>query len=217
MDAEETLVCLKECGALLDGDHFVYVTGDHGSGWVSKDDLFPHPRKTDRLATLLAERVRGWGAEMVCGPATGGLILAQWVARCLDLDAVYCEHDDTRPDGRALRGRFALRRGFDRRVAGRRVLVVDDVVNTGHSLREAAEAVRAAGGTVAGAACLVSRGNVGAEEMGVERYEYLLEVKIPSWPAEECPLCRDGVPINTRYAHGADFVAQQELGAARPT
>src|SRR5262249_11151277 len=117
-------------------------------------------------------------------------------------------------EGQALRGRFVLRRGYDRLAAGKRVLVVDDIVNTGLSLRQTAEAVRGAGGQVVGAACLVSRGNVVGGGLGVARYVYLLEYRIPAWPAADCELCRAGVPINTRYAHGREYLARQAQGRA---
>jgi orotate phosphoribosyltransferase len=120
--------------------------------------------------------------------------------------SIFAEHDPA-PQGTALRGPFALRRGYDRLVCGKRVLVVDDIVNTGLSLRQTAEAVRQAGGQVVGAACLVNRGNVDAAGLGVDRFEYLLEYKIPAWPASECKLCQAGVPINSRYAHGREYLA----------
>ena len=94
-------------------------------------------------------------------------------------------------------------------MSGKRVLVVDDIVNTGLSLRQTAEAVRGAGGEVVGATCLVSRGNVDAAGLGVGRFAYLLEYRIPAWPASVCQLCRTGVPINTRYAHGREYLARQ--------
>ena len=125
--------------------------------------------------------------------------------------SVFTEHDTAATAG-ALRGRFVLRRGYDRVVSGKRVLVVDDIVNTGLSLRQTAEAVRGASGHVVGAACLVSRGNVDAGGLGVDRFAFLLEYKIPAWPAPGCTLCQAGVPINTRYAHGAEFLAQQAAG-----
>jgi orotate phosphoribosyltransferase len=95
-------------------------------------------------------------------------------------------------------------------VTGKRVFVVDDIVNTGHSIRQTIEAVRGAGGTVVAAGALVNRGNVGAKEIGVENLVYLLEYKIPAWPAVDCPLCRDSVPVNTQYAHGKDFLASRQ-------
>jgi orotate phosphoribosyltransferase len=97
-------------------------------------------------------------------------------------------------------------------VCGKRVLVVDDIVNTGLSLRQTGEAVRQAGGQVVGAACLVNRGNIDAAGLGVCRFGYLLEYKIPAWSASECKLCQAGVPINPRYAHGREYL---EAGSKR--
>ena len=102
---------------------------------------------------------------------------------------------------------FLLRRGQDTFVSGRRVLVVDDVVNTGYSIMKAMQAVREAGGEVVGAAAWISRGNVSARDLGVDNYVFLDEVSLPSWPAEGCGLCADGVPVNVTFAHGAEFVA----------
>jgi orotate phosphoribosyltransferase len=156
----------------------------------------------------MANVVRDWDAEVVCGPATGGLIVAEWTAHELGALSVFTEHDMA-PAGASLRGRFVLHRGYDRVVSGKRVLIVDDIVNTGLSLRETGEAVRDAGGQVVGAACLVSRGNVAAAGLGVGRFVYLLEYHIPAWPESACQLCRTGVPINTRHAHGSEYLARQ--------
>src|SRR5262245_17661955 len=130
--AEETLGILTEAHAILENDHFVYISGDHGSGWINKDAIYPHTERIERLCRDMANEVRGWGAEVVCGPATGGLIVAEWTAHELGVLAVFAEHDPE-PQGEALRGRFLLRRGYDQVVSGKRVLVVDDIVNTGLS------------------------------------------------------------------------------------
>jgi len=210
--AEQILV---ESEAILRGDHFVYVTGEHGDGWVAKDAVFPHTDRVDELCGLLAAAVADREYDYVCGPATGGLIVAQWVAHHLRLPAVFAEHAKEEGyvprhagDG-PLRAPFVLRRGYDEAVRGKRVLVVDDVVNTGLSVRETADAVRGAGGEVVTVACLCTRGNAAADDVGSPDFVWLTEVLVPSWPAADCPLCRDGVPVNTQYAHGADFLAQQ--------
>jgi orotate phosphoribosyltransferase len=206
--AAATLALLRDARALLDNDHFVYISGDHGSGWIDKDAIYPHTERVEHLCRDMAGLVRSWGAEVVCGPATGGLIIAEWSAHELGVLSTFTEHDPA-PEGEALRGRFILRRGYDRVVAGKRVLVVDDIVNTGLSLRQTIEAVRGAGGDVIGAACLVSRGNVDAAGLGVSQFVYLLEHLIPAWSASTCRLCQAGVPINTGYAHGREYVASQ--------
>jgi len=204
---EQTFELLLQSRALLEKDHFVYISGDHGSGWIDKDAIYPHTERIEQLSRRLAQLVRDLRLDVVCGPATGGLIIAEWVGHELGILAAFTEHDTPRPG--ELRGRFVLRRGYDHLVAGKRVLVVDDIVNTGHSIRQTIEAVRGAGGTVAAAGTLVNRGNVGAKEIGVEDLVYLLEYKIPAWPAAECPLCRSGVAVNTQYAHGKEYLASQ--------
>lgn len=203
--ADETRSILEAAGAILSDDHFVYISGDHGSGWIDKDVIFVNLAHTARLGQLLSNAVREFGIDIVCGPATGGLIVSQWTGHVLGLPAVFAEHNSPRSPAE-LRGRFALHRGYDRMVKGKNVLVVDDVVNTGHSIRQTVAAVEECGGTVVAAAALVDRGNVDAASLGVKHYLYLLEHDIPSWPAEGCPLCNSGVPINTRYAHGQDFL-----------
>lgn len=203
---QETLRLLQDAHAILENDHFVYVSGDHGSGWIDKNALFPHTDTTELLCRELGKGVKDRGIEVVCGPATGGLIIAEWTAHELGVLSTFTEHEEVHT-GTALRGRFILRRGYDHLVAGKRVLVVDDIVNTGLSIRQTIEAVRRAGGDVVAAGTLVNRGNVDAAGLGVQEFVYLLEYKIPAWPAADCELCKRGVPVNTEYAHGADFLA----------
>lgn len=209
---------LRASNAILRDDHFVYINGDHGEGWISKDAIFPDTERASELCALLADALAAHVFDVVCGPATGGLIVSQWTAHHLGLPSVFAEHGKERGyDPRAaspgpLRPPFLLKRGYDRMVNGRRVLVVDDVVNTGESVAETIQAVRAAGGEVATAAALCSRGNASADDVGCTEFVYLTEVTIPSWPAQSCELCRRGVPVNTEYAHGADFVEAKAAG-----
>jgi orotate phosphoribosyltransferase len=202
----ETLRILTESRAILENDHFVYVSGDHGAGWIDKDAIYPNTEHIEHLCRQLGKCVRDRNVEVVCGPATGGLIIAEWTAHELGVLGIFTEHDPAASPGQP-RGRFVLRRGYDHLVQGRRVLVVDDIVNTGHSIRQTAEAVRRAGGNVVAAGTLVNRGNVGAAGLGVESFVFLLEYHIPAWPAASCRLCQEGMPVNTQYAHGKEFVA----------
>lgn len=115
---------------------------------------------------LLAEETKDVEVEYLCGPATGGLVVAQWTALAAGKQALFAEHAlHHRSD--ELRGQFELRRGYDRCVHCRNLLVVVDADNSGHSVRQTAEAVRRAGGEVVAAAAIVDRGNVDAERLGV--------------------------------------------------
>ncbi len=206
LDAE---TILRESGALLEHDHFVYISGQHGSGWIDKDAVYPHTERTSALGAMIAKAIAGEGIEVVCGPATGGLILAQWVAHHAGALAVFGEHGEPTSDEHHAEGNrpFVIRRGYDKLVAGRNVLVVNVVVNTGFSIRGTIEAVRQCGGAVRLAATVCNRNALAGKRIGVDRLSGLADIKLDSWPREECPLCREGKPINTAYAHGADFVA----------
>jgi len=190
---------LADAGAVITGSHVVYTSGRHGSAYVNKDAVYPHTDRVSELCRLLSDATRDPRPEVVCGPALGGIILAQWTGHHLGALAVYAEK---LPDGG-----LGLRRGYDRLVAGRRVLVVEDVLNTGGSVRQAVAAVRAAGGDVVAVGALCNRGGVTAADLGVPELIALVELSLDSWDAAACPLCRDGVPIDTRVGKGREFLA----------
>lgn len=209
--AGRTAEILSETGALLEDDHFVYVNGEHGSGWVDKDVLNTQPHRVSELAEMLADLVEDWELDWVCGPAIGGIVVAQWVAFHLEKPMVFAEH--TAVEGSELRGRFSLSRGYGECLENRRVLVVDDVVNSGHSLRQTVEAVQAVRGDVIGVAAFVDRGNLGGEPFDAIPYRFLCSVNIPSWSETECPAEILARPVNTRYAHGRDYLAKKGAGS----
>lgn len=208
LQCAESEKVLKDSKAIIEGSHFVYISGQHGSGWVDKDVIYPETTKVARLTELLAPEVKRFAPDVVCGPATGGLVISQWLAHHLGVLSVFTEHGGVM-SASELRGNFVLKRHYDRLVRGKRVLVVDDIVNTGHSIVQTIAAVRAAGGEVVAAAALCNRGNTDHEGIGVTDFVFLNLVKVPSWPEQDCQLCRSGVPVNTDYAHGAEFVAKQ--------
>jgi orotate phosphoribosyltransferase len=199
--AERARAILAEARAIVTGSHIVYTSGKHGSAYVNKDAVYPNTVRVAELCRHLGDAAAPHRPEIVCGPAMGGIILAQWTGHHLGLPAVYAE--------KAAEGGMALRRGYDKLVAGRRVLVVEDVLNTGGSVREAVAAVRAAGGDPVVVAALVNRGAVTAADVGVPALVALLDVALDAWDAEACPLCRDGVPVNTDVGKGREFLARR--------
>jgi orotate phosphoribosyltransferase len=196
--AERVRAILAEAQAMITDSHVVYTSGRHGTAYVNKDAVYPNTARVAELCRHLADAAAPYRPEAVCGPAMGGIILAQWTAHHLGVPAVYAEKAD---------GGMALRRGYDKLVAGRRVLVVEDVLNTGGSVRDAVAAVRAAGGEVVVVAALVNRGGVTAADVGVGALVALLDVALEAWEATACPLCRRGVPVNTDVGKGRQFVA----------
>lgn len=205
--AQRTESILRECRAILENDHFVSINGEHSAGWIDKDAINPHVHHVSALCEILMQVTRHLEPEVICGPAEGGLIVSLWSGYHAKRPAVFVEH--AAAEGEELRGRFIFRRGYDQWVKNRRVLIVDDVVNTGHSIRQTVTAVQNAGGNVVGIAAYIDRGNITATDLGGFPYHYLLQWNIPSWPESETPADVLARPVNTRYAHGADYLARK--------
>jgi orotate phosphoribosyltransferase len=173
----------RESGALREG-HFILASGRHSSLYLEKFQVLQHPADIERLCGAIAMWARSLGVDSVAGPTTGGIILAHEVARQLGVRAIYAERRDGAP-GREFRRGFAL-------APGERVLVVDDIMTTGGSVQETIDAVRSAGGAVAGAAVLVDRSG-GATRLDVPVHS-LWRLDTPSYAPAECPLCAKGIP-----------------------
>jgi orotate phosphoribosyltransferase len=176
-----TLEIFRQAGAVLDG-HFLLASGLHSSGYFEKFQVLQWPRYTERLCAMIADQFRGAGIEVVAGPTTGGVILAYDVARRLDVRGIFAER---------VEGGRAFRRGFKIR-PGERVLVVDDVLTTGGSVREVVDAVRLLEGEVIAVAVLVDRST--GVDFGAPLYS-LLRLSFPTYPPDQCPLCARGLPL----------------------
>jgi len=189
LEQSEILKMLRDSGAYLDG-HFLLTSGLHSPQYIEKFRVLERPKYAEMLCGELARRYAGSDIDIVLGPAVGGIIIAYEVARQLGCKAIFAERED---------GRLCLRRGFSIR-AGERVLVVEDVVTTGGSVKEVIELVRAAAGELVGIGLLVDRSG-GKVSFGV-RTEALLSLSIPTYRPDECPLCLTGVPISQRGSRG---------------
>jgi orotate phosphoribosyltransferase len=173
----------RDSGALREG-HFILASGRHSALYLEKFQVLQHPAETERLCAAIASWARSLGIDTVAGPTTGGIILAHEVARQLGVRAIYAERREGAP-GREFRRGFAL-------TPGERVLVVDDIMTTGGSVQETIDAVRSAGGTVAGASVLVDRSG-GAARLDIPLHS-LWRLDIPAYTPAECPLCGKGIP-----------------------
>lgn len=199
----------KKLGAVIVDSHIVYTSGKHGTAYVNKDAVYPHTMETSALCGAIAEQFVDDSVEVVIGPALGGIILSQWVAYHLteltgrEVLGVYAEKSQSD-------GSFVIRRGYDKLVTGKKVLVVEDVLNTGGSAKEVVEAVRAIGGDVIGLGVLCNRGSVKPEDVAnVPTIVALVSVTMEAWDEADCPLCKQRVPINTSVGKGAAFLAKQ--------
>ena len=179
---EMTREILTRLGALKHG-HFRLTSGLHSDRYMQCAALFQFPRESEQLCAALAEKFAGQKIDLVAGPALGGIIMAYEVARALGVPNIFSEREE---------GKMTFRRGF-RVEAGQKVLVVEDVVTTGGSVKEVIGLVRAAGGEVVGVGSVVDRSG-GKADFGVP-FRALMTLEATNWKEEDCPLCKEGVPI----------------------
>jgi len=177
MTDEEILQEFRAADALLEG-HFILSSGLHSSRYLQCARLLMDPRRAERVAAALAEKLSvdtRRNADVIVSPAMGGVVIGHEMGRALGKPAMFVE----RPEGR-----FELRRGF-KLEPGQRVLMVEDVVTTGLSSREAIAAIEEAGGQVIAAASLVDRTS-GAVDLGVP-YTALIQIDVPAYQAGDLP------------------------------
>ncbi len=208
MDQAEIMRILSAVGAVLIDNHFVYTSGKHGSAYVNKDAVYPHTKETELLCKQIALRFAGHRIDVVVGPVIGAVILSYAVARNLselndrEVLGVYAEKTGD--------GGFDIKRGYDKLIRGKRVLVVEDVLTTGESVRKVVQAVRSAGGDVVGVAALCNRGSVTARDLAdAPELFALVDIPLDAWDEAACPLCARGVPVNVDVGKGREFLARK--------
>lgn len=218
MDEANVLEILQKVGAFRSG-HFVFVSGLHADTYVNKNAMYPYARAVSLLCRGIAEMFAGQRIDAVLGPATGGIILSQWVAYHLgelegrEVYSTYADKDALAPHAAQQGGgeNFVIKRGYDELIKGKNVLVVEDLVTTGGSLKKVVETARAVGAHVAAAVAVCNRGGVTKAMVGDPPvFISLLTVHLDQWPANGCDLCKRGIPINTEVGHGKEFLAKQK-------
>jgi len=185
MTQEEIIQLFKESGALLNG-HFKLTSGRHSDVYYEKFTLLKNPTLCTKICKEMADRFAGKGVETVVGPTTGGIIIAYDVARYLGIESIYAEAGE--------RGRV-FKRGFSLE-PGRKIVIVDDILTTGRSLREVIDLVRQYEAEIVSLAVLLNRS--GGEVTFDYPLESLATVSADTWAPEDCPLCADGVEITQR-------------------
>jgi len=204
MDEGAVLQVLQDVGAFRAG-HFVFTSGLHADTYINKDALYPHVKEVSKLCEEMARRFENDTIEAVVGPAYGAIILSTWTAyhlterRGRDVYGVYADKGEN--------GSLVIRRGYDRLMNGKRVLVVEDLTTTGGSIKKVVEAARSAGAQVAGAIAICNRGDVTVAQVGdPPRFESLITLDLEQWSPETCELCANNIPVNTDIGHGREFL-----------
>lgn len=186
--AKSVMDLFGETEAYLRG-HFRLTSGLHSAEYLQCAKVLAEPDYAERLGRDIAQALRpvlkGANVDVVVSPAIGGIVIGHEVARALRARSIFAERD---PATRQM----TLRRGFEIR-PGAKTIVVEDVVTTGGSTKEVVELLKLAGADVLAAASIVDRSN-GHADVGAPRVA-LQTMNPVTWTAEECPLCKDGVPV----------------------
>lgn len=201
--AEDILV---QADALKTG-HFQYASGRHGRVYIDKNAATSDGSLLNLLTLEIARRFVMDDIGVVIGPATGGAIMAVYVAHHLSKltsqSVAFARADKT------IEGHLELSEEEIRKARHLRALVVDDILTTGGSLQKTIRASTLIGCRVVGACVLVNRGGVTASQVegdtGVKNLhlDALVSMDLESWSADECPLCKQGVPMNTDLGHAS--------------
>lgn len=176
---ERMIEILEETEVLLRG-HFLLTSGKHSKEYMQCAKLLQYPNYAEEIIGDLAKRFKDQEIDMVIGPAVGGIIVAYEMASQLGVKNVFAEREE---------GKMTIRRNFTI-PKGAKVLVAEDVVTTGGSVREVMDVVREQGAEVAGVAVIVDRSN-GKEKFGVP-FESALSVEVVAYEEKDCPLCKEG-------------------------
>jgi orotate phosphoribosyltransferase len=178
---EKALELLKDAGVLLEG-HFLLTSGRHSAKYLQCAKIFKDTKLSELLCKELADRLGDNKPDQVCGPAIGAILMSYEVSRQLGTPNIFAEREN---------GAMVFRRGFEV-VKGQKILVVEDVVTTGGSVKEVIKLIQDAGGIVSGVGAIVDRTG-GKIDFGVPFYS-VLSVEVESFDPDNCPICKTGIP-----------------------
>ena len=190
MTEQEVKELLIKTNAIMKG-HFLLTSGLHSPHYVEKFNVLQHPKYTQRLCEAMAEKFKDAEIETVVGPVTGGVLLAHETGKALGTRAIFTEREN---------GKMIFRRGFSLH-PGERVLIVEDIVTTGGSIREVIDVVKEHGGVPVAVSMLVDRSG-GKANFGDVPSTALLHMDVETYSPEECPLCKQGIPMTKRGRTG---------------
>ena len=190
MTEQEVRDILVKTNAIMDG-HFLLTSGLHSPHYVEKFNVLQHPKYTEQLCQAMAEKFKDANIETIVGPVTGGVILAHETGKALGTRAIFTERVD---------GKMTFRRGFSLH-EGERVLIVEDIVTTGGSIKEVIDVVKSYGAIPVAVSMLVDRSG-GKADFGDVPATALLKMNVETYKPEDCPLCKKGIAITKRGSTG---------------
>ncbi|MCK5743538.1 MAG: orotate phosphoribosyltransferase [Caldisericia bacterium] len=184
MPNNDPMEILKSTSAITTG-HFKLSSGLHSGTYIQCAKVFQFPEKSRELCELLKEKLGKINVQTIIGPAAGGIIFAYEMSRVFGVRNIFAERKD---------GKMTFRRGFSLE-KGERVLLCEDVVTTGGSVSEVGEVAESLGANVIGICSLVDRS--GGKASFPWKFIPLISMEVKTYNPDECPLCKDGVPVNS--------------------
>lgn len=205
---------LKNLGAVITNDHFVYTSSKHGSVYIRKDMLYPHTRQVSIVGKLFAQKFKDLDIDVVVGPSIGGIILSQWTAYHLsrltkeDVLGVFTEKVSN-PD-QLFNKNQEFKRGYDLLVNGKNVLIVEDLTTTGGSIKRVIDTVNKAGGNIVYACVMINRDPklVNSDSINAP-FTQLGVLEAEAFDEDTCPYCKKLIPINTVVGHGKEYLTKK--------
>ena len=189
MTQQEVVEIFQQTGAWKTNGHFTYTSGKHGKDYLDKYAIYPHTKVISKLCQAIAAYFANNDIQIVIAPAMGGIIISQWVAFHLsnligtEVLSIYAE----KLPGSNL---FAINHGYEALIKGKRVLVVEDILTTGNSVRKVIKCTHLIGGFVVGVGALWNRGNVTFEDLkNAPKLFSLVNIELDSWNESDCPFC----------------------------
>lgn len=182
MNKEDVLKLFKDTGALLEG-HFLLTSGLHSPQYFQCAKVLQYPQHAQKLCWEIAFNYMSEKVNVVVGPALGGIVVAQEVARLMNARAIFSERED---------GKMTLRRGFEIK-PNEKVLIVEDVVTTGGSINEVICLAKEAGAHIVGVGFLVDRSQ-DRIKFDVPKFS-VIQMDVVTHQPDACPLCQKGIPV----------------------
>ena len=211
---EETFKILAERNSVLKDGHFVYQAGQHGSAYVAKDKVSPGPLAIDEIGRMLADLVKDYDIDTVVVPAAGAIVLGHVVAKYLcyfkgkEIDSVFLEKN---PESKGPDDKFMVTRGYEEYIVGKKIAVLEDITNSGDTIVKIVGCVEKTGGKVITVGVICNRGGIKAEDLGKDITLVNLSIlNLEKYEPDVCPLCAANIPINTKFGHGKEFLAEKE-------
>lgn len=213
----KVLDLLKKSNGIILDSHFVYTSGKHAPRYLNKMAVFVYPLFAKELGKLFAEKYKYKKIDVVVAPAIGGIVISQWTAFHLSKSkneqvlSVYTEKDKGSLS-QARESEQIFTKGNEKYVKGKNVLIVEDIVTTGISVNKVVKAVKKAGGKVVEVCAMA---NINPDPKSITSkligapFSSLEDLPVNVYDEKDCPMCKNGVPVNTTLGHGKKFLEEK--------